>query len=119
MDNKMQQQPQQIQVELDEKAAEGIYSNFVLTAHNAAEFILDFARMVPGVNKAKVFARIIMTPQSAKSLSMALGNAIEKFEESFGQIQVPTQRGDARGSAIGFQSIPPQTGDKKPTKNTN
>ena len=112
------QQPQQIQVELDEKAAEGIYSNFVLTAHNAAEFILDFARMVPGVNKAKVFARIIMTPQSAKSLSMALANAIQKFEESFGQIQIAAQKGDAKGPAIGFQNLPPQDGEKKPSKNS-
>ena len=113
------QQPQQIQVELDEKAAEGIYSNFVLTAHNAAEFILDFARMVPGVPKAKVFARIIMTPQSAKSLGMALGNAIEKFEETFGKIQVAPPKGDPRGAAIGFQNLPPQEGDKKPNKNTH
>jgi hypothetical protein len=108
-----QQIPQQIQVELDEKAAEGIYSNFVLTAHNAAEFVLDFARMVPGVNKAKVFARIIMTPQSAKSLSQALTNAIETFEESFGQIKVAVPKGDNRASSIGFQSYPPQPPDKK------
>jgi hypothetical protein len=107
----VQQIQQQIQVELDEKAAEGIYSNFVLTANNAAEFVLDFARMLPGVNKAKVFARIIMTPQSAKSLSLTLANSIEKFEESFGTIQA-VQKGDNKGS-IGFQSYPPQAPDKK------
>ncbi len=112
--DKPQVQQQQIQVELDEKAAEGIYSNFVLTAHNAAEFVLDFARMLPGVNKAKVFARIIMTPQSAKSLSMTLANAIEKFEESFGQIQA-APKGDNRGS-IGFQSYPPTAPEKKSGK---
>jgi hypothetical protein len=113
-----QQQQQQIPIELDEKAAEGIYSNFVLTAHTASEFVLDFARMVPGVNKAKVFARIIMTPQSAKSLSMVLGGAIKQFEESFGPIQIAQQKGmRPDGSPIGFQNLPGQGPDKKPAKN--
>jgi hypothetical protein len=112
MEKRDQQQPP-IQIELDEKAAEGIYSNFVLTAHTASEFVLDFARMVPGVNKAKVFARIIMTPQSAKSLNMVLSGAIEKFEQSFGAIQVMPKgvRGDA--PPIGFQSFPGPPPDKR------
>ena len=110
----METQQQPIPIELDEKAAEGIYSNFVLTAHTASEFVLDFARMVPGVNKAKIFARIIMTPQSAKSLSMVLGNAIGKYEESFGAIPVMPQKGNkSEVSAIGFQTIPPPGQDKK------
>ena len=113
----MEKQQQSIPVELDEKAAEGIYSNFVLTAHTASEFVLDFARLVPGINKAKVFARIIMTPQSAKSLSMVLANAIEKFEESFGTIQAMPQKGNKpEGSSIGFQSIPFPEQDKKSGK---
>jgi hypothetical protein len=108
-----QQQQQPIPIELDEKAAEGIYSNFVLTAHTASEFVLDFARMVPGVNKAKVFARIIMTPQSAKSLSMVLMGAIEKFEESFGAIQILPKGNRLDGQPIGFQSLPGETPGKK------
>ena len=109
-----QQQQQPIPIELDEKAAEGIYSNFILTAHTASEFVLDFARMVPGVNKAKVFSRIIMTPQSAKSLSIVLAGAIEKFEESFGKIQVMPQKGNRPdGSPIGFQTFPGEAPDKK------
>ena len=113
MKNQQQQQQQPIPIELDEKAAEGIYSNFVLTAHTASEFVLDFARMVPGVNKAKVFARIIMTPQSAKSLSMVLTGAIEKFEESFGAIQVLPKGNRSDGQPIGFQNLPGQIPDKK------
>ena len=70
---------QQINVELGEKEAEGIYSNLVLISHSPAEFVLDFTRMVPGVPKTKVYARIIMTPQHAKSLSKALNENIEKF----------------------------------------
>lgn len=109
---------QQIPIELDEKAAEGIYSNFVLTAHTASEFVLDFARMVPGINKAKVFARIIMTPQSAKSLNMVLAGAIKQFEETFGPIQIAQQKGTRPdGSPIGFQNLPGPSQEKKPAKN--
>jgi hypothetical protein len=104
----MQKQPhpqQQIQVELDEKAAEGIYSNFVLTGNTHAEFILDFARMLPGAKKAKVFSRIIMTPQSAKSLQAVLSRTIEQFEKNFGEIKM---QGGKEASQIGFQAKPAQ-----------
>ena len=78
----------QINVELGEKEAEGIYSNFVLISHSPAEFVLDFTRMLPGVPKTKVYARIVMTPQHAKSLSKALNENIEKFEKEFGEITI-------------------------------
>lgn len=100
----MQKQPhpqQQIQVQLDESAAEGIYSNFVLTGNTHAEFILDFARMLPGLPKAKVLSRIIMTPQSAKSLQIVLTRTIEQFEKNFGEIKM---RGGRESSQIGFQA---------------
>jgi hypothetical protein len=102
----MQKQPhpqQQIQVELDPAAAEGIYSNFVLTGNTASEFILDFARMLPGLQKAKVFSRIIMTPQSAKSLQAVLLRTIEQFEKNFGEIKI---HGGKDSSQIGFQAKP-------------
>jgi len=79
---------QQISVELGEKEAEGIYSNFVLITHSPAEFIIDFTRMVPGVPKAKVYARIIMTPPHAKSLLKALEDNINKYEKQFGEIKM-------------------------------
>ena len=98
----MNNQPgsQQINVELGEKEAEGIYSNLVLISHSPAEFVLDFTRMVPGVPKAKVYARIIMTPQHAKSLSKALADNIEKFEKDFGEIKII---GSNQGKHYGFQ----------------
>jgi len=113
---KHQQQQQPIPVELDEKAAEGIYSNFVLTAHTASEFILDFARVVPGINKAKVFARIIMTPQSAKSLDMVLTGAIKQYEEAFGAIPVAPKGSRNDGGPIGFQSLTGPGQEKKSSK---
>ena len=91
---------QQINVELGEKEAEGIYSNFVLISHSPAEFVLDFTRMLPGVPKTKVYARVIMTPQHAKSLLKALTENIEKFEKQYGEIKV--FRSDP-GKQFGFQ----------------
>ena len=79
---------QKINVELGEKEAEGIYSNLVLISHSPAEFVMDFTRMVPGVPKTKVYARIIMTPQHAKSLAKALNENIEKYEKEFGEIKI-------------------------------
>ena len=90
----------QIQIELGEKEAEGIYSNVVFIAHSPSEVILDFARALPGLPKAKVYARVILTPQHAKSLLMALEQNLKNFEGQFGPIKLP---GDARGKELGFK----------------
>jgi hypothetical protein len=93
--------PQQINVELGEKESEGIYSNFVVISHSPAEFVLDFTRMLPGVPKTKVYARIIMTPQHVKSLSKALIDNIDKYEKQFGEIKL---MGEESNKAFGFQA---------------
>ncbi|MEN3044213.1 MAG: DUF3467 domain-containing protein [Candidatus Hydrothermales bacterium] len=80
-----------IQIELSEKEAEGIYSNFVMIIHSPSEFIFDFAKIMPGIPKAKVQARIIMTPSHAKLLLKALSDNIEKFEQRFGEIKIHEQ----------------------------
>lgn len=77
-----------IQVELGEKESEGIYSNFVLIAHSPSEFIIDFARILPGVQKARVYSRIVMTPQHARMLLNALEENIKKYEGRFGEIKL-------------------------------
>ncbi len=82
------QQGPQINIEIGEKEAEGIYSNLAIITHSPAEFIIDFTRIVPGVPKAKVHARIITTPQHAKMLMKALKDNIERFETRFGEISV-------------------------------
>lgn len=94
-------QPQQINIELNEKEAEGIYSNLVLISHSSAEFVLDFTRMLPGVPKTKVYARVIMTPQHAKNLLGALKENVEKYENEFGEIKLA---GGTQGKPIGFQT---------------
>ena len=88
MDKKKDNQPQhkQINIELGEKEAEGIYSNLAIISHSPAEFIIDFTRLMPGIPKAKVHARIVMTPQHAKLLMHALTENIHKFEQIHGEI---------------------------------
>ncbi|MER3525203.1 MAG: DUF3467 domain-containing protein [Ignavibacteria bacterium] len=84
------QQPgsQQINIELGEKEAEGIYSNLAIITHSPAEFVVDFTRVLPGVPKARVLARIIMTTQHAKLLLHALQDNIAKYESKFGEIKM-------------------------------
>ncbi len=105
--------PQQINIELNEKEAEGIYSNLALISHSAAEFVLDFTRMVPGVPKARVYARIIMTPQHAKSLLAALKENISKYESQFGEIKIFNEPPKSQRS-IGFQA-----GDQESEKHSS
>ncbi len=80
---------QQINVELNAEVAEGTYSNLAIITHSQAEFIVDFIRVMPGVPKANVKSRIILTPQHAKRLLAALNDNIEKYETQFGKIQEP------------------------------
>lgn len=88
MSQNKENQPQQINIELGEKEAEGIYSNLAIITHSPAEFIIDFTRVVPGVPKARVLSRIITTPQHAKMLMKALKENIDKFEARFGEIKI-------------------------------
>jgi len=78
---------QQINVELSDEIAEGIYSNLAMIAHSNSEFVVDFIRLMPGIPKAKVKSRIIMTPDHAKRLMHALKDNIDKYEQAFGKIE--------------------------------
>jgi hypothetical protein len=85
----MQPHPQQqIKIELGEKEAEGVYANLAMIAHSPTEIIFDFARVMPRTPKARVLARIIMTPMHAKLLHKALGENVTKFEKQFGEIKL-------------------------------
>lgn len=79
-------QPPSINIELTEAAAEGIYSNLVLVSHSSSEFVIDFARLLPGPPKGKVYARIIMTPMHAKALIATLQENVSRYEHNFGSI---------------------------------
>jgi hypothetical protein len=82
-----QNEENQLNIELTEDVAEGIYSNLAIITHGNSEFILDFIRILPNVPKAKVKSRIVLTPQHAKRLSMAMIDNIRKYEQQFGVIK--------------------------------
>ncbi len=76
-------------IELKPEIAKGLYSNLVVITHSHSEFILDFATMLPGFPKPEVSSRIIMTPEHAKRLLLALQDNIEKYESQNGTITLP------------------------------
>ena len=86
-DEKDQARPNQLNIEISEEVADGIYSNLAIITHSNSEFVLDFVRVMPGVPKAKVKARVLLTPQHAKRLMRALADNVQKFESVHGPIR--------------------------------
>ena len=76
-----------INIELDESIAQGLYSNLVIVNHSPTEFVLDFINVMPGAPKAKVRSRIILTPEHTKKFINALDENLNKYEKSFGKIK--------------------------------
>ncbi len=81
------EQQAQLNIELDENIAQGIYSNLAIINHSHSEFVLDFVAIMPGVPKSKVKSRIVLTPQHAKRLLRAMGENIHRFEQAHGEIK--------------------------------
>ncbi len=81
-----------LDIELDEATAQGNYCNLVIIAHSTSEFILDFATVLPGIPKAKVKSRVILTPEHAKRLLLSLQDNIIRYESSLGKINIPQQQ---------------------------
>jgi len=79
-------QPGQLQVDIDDVTARGVYANLALISHSETEFTLDFIFLQPHSPKAKVLTRIISSPVHAKRLLWALKDNIEKYEARFGPI---------------------------------
>ncbi len=78
---------EQIDIQLSEEVAQGIYSNLAIITHSTSEFILDFVRIMPGVPKPEVKSRIILTPEHAKRLLLALQDNVKKYEQVNGTIK--------------------------------
>lgn len=87
-DKNNQEMGKQMEIELPEDIADGMYCNLAVITHSNTEFIFDMIRVVPGAPKAKVKARVIMTPHHAKRLLAALSDNVRKFEESFGEVDI-------------------------------
>ncbi len=79
------------QLELPQDIAQGEYANFAIITHSSSDFILDFARILPGLPKATVKSRVILAPEHAKRLLQALNENIMRYENEFGRIQIPNQ----------------------------
>lgn len=86
-DQNDQSRGNQLNIEISEEVADGIYSNLAIITHSNSEFVLDFVRVMPGVPKAKVRSRILLTPQHAKRLMRALADNLQKFEQMNGSIR--------------------------------
>ncbi len=79
--------PNQINIELNEDVAQGVYSNLAVITHSSSEFVVDFIRIMPGIQKARVKSRIILTPEHAKRLLGALADNIKKYEAVHGPVK--------------------------------
>lgn len=102
--NQNQEDDNQLNIELTEELAEGIYSNLAVITHSDAEFIFDFVRIMPGIPKGKVKSRVFMTPKHAKKLYKALEENLKKYESAYGSIE---EEG-------GFEGIPMNFGGPNP-----
>ncbi len=80
-----------IQIELNDEVAQGTYSNLAIIAHSSSEFVADFVRVMPNTPKAKVQSRVILTPEHAKRLMLALIDNVKKYEAQFGEINLHGQ----------------------------
>ncbi|MBQ4499504.1 MAG: DUF3467 domain-containing protein [Alistipes sp.] len=81
-----------IEIQLDEQVAQGNYCNLAIIAHSSSEFIIDFATMLPGLPKARVKSRVVLTPEHAKRLLMSLQENITRYESAIGKITIPSKQ---------------------------
>jgi len=100
MDEKNNNKKGQMKVHLDGDVAQGIYSNLAIISHSPSEFVIDFARIMPGVSQANVKSRIVLTPEHAKRLLNALKDNVDRFEKTHGSIK-------NIGSNDGHSGFPP------------
>jgi len=90
-----------INVKIDEKIGEGVYANFFMITNSLSEFVVDFGRILPGLPNAKIYTRVLTTPQHAKQLLNILQKNIENFENKHGEIKMP---GKSEEKDIGFKN---------------
>ncbi|TLX75712.1 DUF3467 domain-containing protein [Labilibacter sediminis] len=98
----------QINIELNEEVAQGIYSNLAVITHSPSEFVMDFIRVMPGIPKAQVKSRIVLTPEHAKRLMMALNDNIKRYESLHGPIKNIDDGQQGGNIPMNFGSSTPQ-----------
>ena len=88
----------QIQIQLRPEIADGKYSNLAMIGHTPNDFLIDFIFAAPGMPQAPVVSRIVMTPENAKKLMLALSDNIKKYETQFGEIKLHNNLGGPIGN---------------------
>ena len=83
--------PTGIEIQLDEQVAQGNYCNLAIIAHSTSEFVIDFATMLPGLPKARVKSRVVLTPEHAKRLLLSLQENVNRYEANVGKINLSKQ----------------------------
>ena len=99
--NKPPQQQGQINIKIDEKVGEGTYANFFVITNSPSEFIIDFGRVLPGIPDARIYTRVVCTPQHCKQLLNLLQKNIDGYESQFGEIKV---QGLPENKPVGFKT---------------
>jgi len=105
-DNKKKTQQNQLNIELNEEIAQGVYSNLAIITHSPSEFVIDFVRIMPGIPKAPVKSRIILTPEHAKRLMKALNDNIQRYEAIHGPIKNVDDHGGGPVMPMNFGTPP-------------
>lgn len=100
--NNNSEQDNQLNINLSQEVAQGIYSNLAIINHSSSEFILDYVRVMPGLPQAEVKSRVIMTPEHAKRFLNALKDNIDKYEQAYGEIEVKKQGGGGPDMPLNF-----------------
>lgn len=96
MNNDQNQKGQQLQIELSPELAQGVYTNMAMVSHSSSEVVIDFIKMLPGMQKAGVQSRVVMAPEHAKRLLLALQDNLMKYEQNFGPIKFPETQSKGR-----------------------
>ncbi len=107
-----------LKLELTPEALDGIYTNFSVITHTTGEFIIDFARTVPGKSVAKVYSRIIMSPINFKLFKQAVEENLDNYELKHGKINVSGSYTEPKlESSFGGNSTSPQNVDLESKEN--
>lgn len=109
----MENDNKKISLELRPEVAKGAYSNLAIITHSHSEFIIDFATILPGMPKPDISNRVIMTPEHAKRLFLALQDNIIKYENQFGLIDVDGRSAANSGGTFNLGDFGPMGGGSK------
>lgn len=95
--NPQQPQQHQVQVQIKDDKANTVYSNVCRVGATPEEVFIDFAinlqqETQPGVALMEVNTRVLMNFYAAKRLALALSQAVQRYEQTFGALELDPRR---------------------------